>query len=282
MNVNNLKKKLEEIDNFKNKEWQKGLEDRKLKEIEYHDKTRDPNFIEESKKTDSYDKFYANRKYYSTVKSSSDYTENWIKKNSKGKIYLDCGCGDGGKVIMAAKAGAKLAIGIDISGVRIEKARRLAIAEGVQDNTFFIQTDIENTNLPDNSIEVISCLGMLHHVDISYAFPEIRRILGAGGKLLAVEALEYNPFIRLYRKLTPDMRTEWEKGHILGLKDVKFASRFFQVGEVKYWHVIGYLGALLKPIAPVLTLFDSLLTKVPFLKYMSWIFSFELLSKKEQ
>ncbi|MBL8676721.1 MAG: hypothetical protein JNJ47_04775, partial [Alphaproteobacteria bacterium] len=121
-----------------------------------------------------------------------------------------------------------------------------------------------------------------HHVDISYAFPEIRRIKGAAGKLLAVEALEYNPYIRLYRKLTPDMRTEWEKGHILGLKDVKFASRFFQVGEVKYWHVIGYLGALLKPIAPALTLFDSLLTKVPFLKYMSWIFSFELLSKKEQ
>lgn len=282
MDISNLKKKLEEIDNFKNKEWQKGLEDRKLKEIEYHDKTRDPKFIEESKKTDSYDKFYANRKYYSTVRSSSDYTENWIKKNSKDKVYLDCGCGDGGKVIMAAKAGAKLAIGIDISGVRIEKARRLAIAEGVQGNTFFIQTDIENTNLPDNSIEVISCLGMLHHVDISYAFPEIRRILGPGGKLLAVEALEYNPFIRLYRKLTPDMRTEWEKGHILGLKDVRFASRFFQVGEVKYWHVIGYLGALLKPIAPVFTLFDSFLVKVPLLKYMSWIFSFELLSKKER
>ena len=44
--------------------------------------------------------------------------------------------------------------------------------------------------------------------------------------VLGVEALDYNPLIKLYRQLTPDMRTEWEKAHILSLKDLRFAQKF--------------------------------------------------------
>lgn len=279
MKATNLKMHLMQIDNLNNKEWSSTLEDRKLKEVEFHNRTRNPEYIQQKKDMDSYDKFYGNRKYYSTVQASSNYVENWIKKNSKDKVYMDSGCGNGSKVILAAKAGAKLAIGLDISSQQIENAKKLAAEAGVEDNTCFIQTDIENSNIPDHSIDVITCCGMLHHIDITYAFPELRRILAPNGRILAIEALEYNPFIKLYRKLTPEMRTDWEKSHILGLKDVKFASRFFDLGEVKYWHVVGYLGALIKPLRPIFNMLDAMLTKIPFVKYMAWIFTFELLSK---
>jgi len=73
------------------------------------------------------------------------------------------------------------------------------------------------------------CAGMLHHVELSYAFPELRRVLKPGGRILAAEALNYNPAIKLYRNLTPSLRTAWEKDHILSLKDVRFAQRFFQL-----------------------------------------------------
>ena len=113
-------------------------------------------------------------------------------------------------------------------------------------NVEFFQADAEDTKLPDNSIDTIICSGMLHHLDLSFAFPELRRILKPGGKILAIEALDYNPLIKIYRMMTPDMRTEWEKAHILSLKDVDFASRFFKINSIKYWHITAYIGVKLK------------------------------------
>ena len=46
--------------------------------------------------------------------------------------------------------------------------------------------------------------------------------------------------------MTPDMRTEWEKAHILSLKDVDFASRFFKINSIKYWYITAYIGVKLK------------------------------------
>ncbi len=34
-----------------------------------------------------------------------------------------------------------------------------------------------------------------------------------GERILCIEALDYNPTIKLYRMCTPDMRTKWEKAH---------------------------------------------------------------------
>jgi hypothetical protein len=120
---------------------------------------------------------------------------------------------------------------------------------------------------------------MLHHLDLSFAFPELRRVLAPKGKILAVEALDYNPAIKLYRMRTPEMRTDWEKAHILSLKDVNFAKRFFDVGEVKYWHITSILSPHLKAVAPLLHGLDRLLTKVPLMQLMAWIFTFELLKR---
>ena len=196
-------------------------------------------------------------------------------------MFLDYACGDGGSAIRAAKAGASLAIGIDISPVSIQNARRDAAAAGVSENTFFVQADCENTRLPDVSVDRIICSGMLHHLDLSYAFPELRRILAPNGKILAVEALDYNPAIKLYRMRTPEMRTEWEKAHILSLKDVQFARHFFDTGEIRYWHITGILAPHLKPVAPILHMLDGVLTKIPFIQLMSWIFTFELLKRPD-
>jgi hypothetical protein len=119
---------------------------------------------------------------------------------------------------------------------------------------------------------------MLHHLDLSYAFPELRRILAPGGKILAVEALDYNPLIKLYRALTPQMRTEWEKAHILSLKDLRFAKRFFDVGEVRYWHITSIAAPHLPFLARPLELLDRGLSRVPVIQLMAWIFTFELRS----
>lgn len=275
MTAAELLHRIDEIDKIGNEQWISKLEPRKLAELEFHNRDRDQNFIAEHSAGDSFEKFYGNKKYYTTTARSRNYVAGWIQREAKGRIFLDYACGNGQYAMAAAEAGAELALGFDISDTSVrncvEAARKRRLS-----NTRFFQADAERTMLPDDSVDRVICSGMLHHLDLSFAFPELRRILKPGGKVLAVEALDYNPAIKLYRMMTPDMRTEWEKAHILSLKDIRFAERFFKIGEVRYWHVVGYGGALVKPLAKPLDVLDTILEKIPLVNRMAWTFTFEL------
>ncbi|OFY63899.1 MAG: hypothetical protein A3H98_07200 [Bacteroidetes bacterium RIFCSPLOWO2_02_FULL_36_8] len=274
-----LKEQLEILYQRNKIELLQKLEERKLKELEFHNRDRDKNFTKQLSE-DMYEKLHGNKKFYSTVQLSSDYVENWIKEKSKGKIFLDYACGNGFNAIKAAKAGAELAIGIDLSDISIENARKASQDESTSDRTFFLQSDCENTGLPDNSIDVCLCSGMLHHLDLSFAFYELRRILKPGGIILAVEALDYNPIIKLYRILTPQMRTDWEKAHILSYSDLVLAKRFFEVKEIKHWHLFSIAASYVPALLPLFNFMDKLFLKLPLIKLMSWMFTFELHKRK--
>ena len=103
---------------------------------------------------------------------------------------------------------AKFSVGFDLSAESVENAEKDALKAGVSEKTIFIQSDAENTGLPSESFDIILCSGMLHHLDLNNAFPELERLLAPGGTIFCVEALDYNPIIKLYRNLTPGMRTE--------------------------------------------------------------------------
>jgi len=271
--VEQMHQHLESMAHVPSEEWLSGLDDRKRKELAFHDQNRDYSVKHDQ---DTYEKLYGNFKYYSTTRRSTNHIADWIKTQAPGKIFLDYACGDGANAIAAAKAGASLAIGIDISPVSVDNANRGAAKAGLADRCRFVQADAENTQLPSDSIDVVMCNGMLHHLDLSYAFPELRRVMAPGGRLLAVEALDYNPLIKLYRMLTPAMRTKWEAAHILSLKDVRFARRFFEVRDVRYWHVLAPLGANVRPLFPLFDALDGALTHIPLVKLLAWIFTFEL------
>lgn len=257
------------------------LEPRKRDELAFHDKYRDES-AKHDLAGDEFDQIYGNERFYKVTEASLSYTKEWIERQSPGAIFLDFACGDGGNSRRAAKAGAELAVGIDLSGLSVRNCRADAEAAGVSDNTLYLQADCENTGFPDESFDTIICSGVLHHMDLSYAFPELRRILAPGGRILCVEALAVNPVIQWYRDRTPEMRTEWEKNHILGPKDLKLARRFFEIGEVRYWHLssiaAAYAPRLLKPLTAV----DSVLCKVPGVRSLSWVFTFELLKQQKR
>jgi len=276
-----LLEKINEIDKISDQEWKAGLAERKRKELEFHNKDRDRSIIEKTKISNTYEKYYGNKKYYTVAGRSDQYVKGWIATECKNKIFLDYACGNGGNAVVAARSGASLSLGLDISGVSVENAKNSAADAGIKDNIRFFQADAENTKLPDNSIDIITCLGMLHHLDLSYALPELRRILKPGGKVLAKEALDYNPAIKLYRLLTPDMRTDWEKAHILNLSDIKFTSRFFNVKEIRYWHVVGYVAGKFRWLYPLFDRLDLLLEKTPYVQRMAWIFTFVLEKRRD-
>lgn len=267
-------------DQITDEEWLASLSERKRKELEFHD--RDRNRAEMQKlDSDTFERFYGNKKYYESTGRCRRYVQEWIEANAPEKVFLDYACGNGKYAIAAARASARLAIGIDISRVSIENARDDARAAGVEATTRFVQGDAEDTRLPDNSVDVVVCSGMLHHLDLSFAFPELRRILAPGGKILAIESLDYNPAIKMYRWMTPEMRTTWEAAHILSLKDIRFARRFFHVQEMRYWHVTGILAPHLRFLpAKVFDAVDLMIERTPLLQLMAWMFTF-VLEKKD-
>ena len=267
-------------------QWIQSLSPRKREEVEFHNRSRDP-AAQLPERLASWEREHGNKRFYDTTAASWEYTRRWIEANAPGAVLLDYACGEGIGACHAAAAGATLAIGIDISPVAIANSTRVAAERGLTDRTRFLVGDCEHTALPDASIDRVVCLGCLHHLDLSYALPELRRILKPGGTVLALEALNYNPLIRLYRRLTPHLRTEWERRHILSHRELRFARYFFEVREVRYFHLTSILTTPLRRtrlFGPALALanrVDGVLCRVPGVSLMSWMFAFELVNRDE-
>lgn len=262
------------------------LNERKLQERQWANFSRDEQGPQAVQKTNEQRR--ANFKWYSTTQVSMDYRDRWLAERVPGKVFLDYACGNGAETIKAARLGADIAIGLDVSNVSVANGAAAAEREGLACRCVFIEGDCENTELPSNSVDVVLCSYMLHHLDLTHAYPELHRILKPGGCILATEALNYNPLIGLYRKLTPELRTEWEKEHILSLKDVRAAKQYFNVGEIRYWHLASVLGAFVRGVPPVfraalpaLNLLDRFLLAIPGLQLMAWQFSFELFKPRD-
>ena len=260
------------------RDWLAALEDRKREEAEFHNADR-ADHRDESRESSP------NRKFYESYSIVEDYVDSWVRAHAAGGAFLDYACGNGHLARMAAAAGARVVVGIDISDVSVRNAAERAEQAGFGSVSHFLQRDCENTELPADRFDAILCSGMLHHLDLTRAFPELHRILAPGGRILGVEALSHNPFIQAYRHRTPELRTEFEAEHILGLEDLELASRWFEVQNVRFWLMAAPAAALL-PAGPLRRtgiklghMLDKVLTRIPGLRLWSWVFTFELVKR---
>ena len=246
------------------------LEERKKKEMEYHDKLRS------LKESDPEYKFLtSNKKFYSVVRSSISFVDEWLKARCQGKRVLDYACGNGGYVIFSAKNGAN-AVGIDISPVSIENSKKNAIREGVDKNTSFSVMDAEALQFDNDYFDVICETGVLHHLNLKKAYSELARVLKPDGEMICAEGLRHNPFFHLYRKMTPHLRTKWEAEHILGRADLELAKRYFGEIEIKFFHFATLAAVPFRNlpkfdlILNTLEAVDLVLLKIPLLKWWAW------------
>lgn len=72
----------------------------------------------------------------------------------EGKVVLDVGCGTGILSMFAAQAGARLVIGVDMSGI-IEQARKIVKANGFEDRIVLLQGKMEEVTLPVEHVDII-------------------------------------------------------------------------------------------------------------------------------
>ena len=193
---------------------------------------------------------------------------------------LEYGCGLGSAAFGLASRGIDV-VGIDISPVAIEEAWRQASEKGVDEHTQFVEMDAHRLLMPDESFDVVCGSGVLHHLELEAALPEVARVLKPDGRAIFYEPLGTNPVISLYRRLTPSSRTPDE--HPLLPADLELASRWFGVVDAEPHSFVALLGVPAARIPggrrmlPWLHRLDRwLFRRIPFTRRWAWVVVLDL------
>ena len=259
------------------------MDDRKLKERAFGDqRMRDRENLSE----ENFSKRYANRRFYSISRKSNEYLARLYSDNVKGKLALNYCCGTGVVSVPLAKAGAQV-FGIDISPGSVAAAKATVEEAGLGDSCEHMVMDAENMDFPDSHFDIIVCSGVLHHLDLTKAFPELCRVLKPGGRIICSEPLKFNPLIQLYRRLTPDIRTSWEIDHILGLKEFRLAKQYFRMDKVRCFNLLTIMAVPLRKfgifeyVLAILEALDRVVLSIPAVRLIAWVIIFELTDPKK-
>jgi SAM-dependent methyltransferase len=117
-----------------------------------------------------------------------------------GKRVLDLGCGSGENTAILARRGAQV-VGLDISPQRMHIARERLRGCGLRAELHVAPAC--HTRLADESVDVVFCVALLHHLHLELAQQEIRRVLRRGGCLIATEPIAAPDFAETLRKAVP-------------------------------------------------------------------------------
>lgn len=248
-------------------------ERRKAEEVEFHDRReRDRQAMSSAE----FLEHYPNKRFYSIANLHREFLEEFLEEHAPSARALDYCCGLGSTSLRLLKFGAHCT-GIDISPESVATAKSRAEADGYDAEKFnFAVMDAEALTFPDDSFDLIVCSGVLHHLDINRAYPELARVLAPGGRVVALEALGHNPFIQAYRKLTPKLRTEWEADHIITRKELALAEEHFAHVDVRYFYLTSILPIALggrfgsRQLMKITNALDSVLLRIPGIRDMAW------------
>jgi len=149
---------------------------------------------------------------------------------------LDLGCGTGQQCLDLLSRGARVD-GVDISEVYIEAARSAAKAmQFGEDQWSFCVMDAHNLDFESERFDIVVGSGILHHLDLSSALAEIRRVLKPGGRAIFLEPLGANPLLKLFRMMTPAARTVDERP--LSMADLDMIAGSGWQSESSYYGII--------------------------------------------
>src|SRR3989344_3648783 len=129
------------------------------------------------------------------MKMRSQLIKKFININMGARI-LDLGCGLGNLTWYFKNVKAKV-IGVDISPQSIAYAKTHIKSANI---TFKVQS-ANNLDFADNYFDAVIGNGILHHLDLKKALPEILRVLKTGGKIFFAEPNLINPEIFLEKEI---------------------------------------------------------------------------------
>jgi SAM-dependent methyltransferase len=177
------------------------------------------------------------RSYGCPTKPEVTYAVNSMG-DVRGKRLLDLGAGSGESSVFFAKRGAEV-LATDVSPAMCAVVRELARNHGCVHRINVSVVAGEFLPFREACVDLVFGEDVLHHLDLDLALPEIRRVLKEGGKAVFIEPLGHNPFLNLFRSLSPETRTESERP--LLTKDLEKIGRFFTRSRHREFHLLTLL-----------------------------------------
>ena len=211
-------------------------------------------------------------KFYSVNKVAKKKFYKIIEENCKNKNLIEFGCADGLNLERFNDFGAILT-GIDISDQGIKKANKRLKSKNINANCLVM--NVEDTNFDCNSFDLATGMGIIHHLNINKVFKETSRILKEDGQAIFFEPLGHNPLFNLYRKMTPEIRTEDE--HPLLRKDLNLLFEYFNEVDIRYYSLFTLIAVPFRKtfafnlIYNFLSFLDKVIFKIPYVKEWAWV-----------
>jgi 2-polyprenyl-3-methyl-5-hydroxy-6-metoxy-1,4-benzoquinol methylase len=152
----------------------------------------------------------------------------------RGKTVVDLGCGKGENLVPLAQRGANV-IGLDLSPELIEWAKKRVATAGV--NADIRVGSAYATGLPDESVDVVFCIALVHHLNIQQVCNEMRRIVKKTGFIVISEPVRFSQSYDRVRKLLPSKRNISEQEHPLTKTEYDCLTTDFSVESVRYFRL---------------------------------------------
>ena len=167
-------------------------------------------------------------------------------------------------------------IGIDISDEAVDHANKVFANKNVE----FICMDAHKVTSLGNDFDYVYGNGILHHLDLGIFVPELSKVLKSGSKAVFLEPNVGPPWLKLFRWLTPWLRSADE--HPLVEKDYEFFQKYFKLERLNF--------GILCPLVPLIFMnnrkvielcqkYDGFLSKTFFGRW-SWMTVIIMTSRK--
>lgn len=193
----------------------------------------------------------------------------------RGKTILEYGCGDGENTVVLANRGAKI-IALDISAELLDVARKRLDVNGCDDVELLIGS-AHSLPLPDESVDVIFGMAILHHLELALAAREVLRVLKKGGRAIFEEPTRNSKLVSRVRKLFPQRADVSPFERPLTSKELKDFATPCRYEERAFQLVFSSLASFVPRWSGQATKLDAyLLRLVPPLSYYSTVTVFQM------
>lgn len=165
----------------------------------------------------------------------------------RGQTVLDLGCGQGENTVVLVARGARVRA-VDISPELVEISRRRLREQDSAKATeaeFAVGSAYE-TGLPSESVDVVFCMSLVHHLDIARVRDEMWRILRPGGVVILKEPVRFSKLYGRLRGLLPSHENVSDYEHPLTRAELALMTERFQVEGMRFFRL---------PFVPLLSRF---------------------------